>query len=259
MFLSGITNVLKSSNFKIDHKLNALKLLVDLMRSKCNQVFIIFLKDNGTLKEILNLATFCKQIKDKQIDEMKLFPRVSPEDRTKRQEFIDLMLKSISEWHSQLGKDHSGKCTYFLMLYKAIMNPEEITVDIDSPNLQDTFHPTEKDSLIQRYTKFCAEYEEAMEYAMNTPADANAQAKSRAEEFIERATQRGSDLYKALKEVAKLTEAYGTAKTYTEQMVRELGGRSTVFSQQQSHGHFNDGGYSEDPSKYISNKGKKFM
>jgi hypothetical protein len=98
-----------------------------------------------------------------------------------------------------------------------------------------------------------------MEYAMNTPADANAQAKRRAEEFIERATQRGSDLYKALKEVAKLTEAYGTAKTYTEQMVRELGGRSTVFSQQQSHGHFNDGGYSEDPSKYISNKGKKLM
>lgn len=162
MVLAAITNLLKNNGTKLDYRINAVKVLRDLVLARCNQTIKLFL-EIPVLKIVLACACISFQIKEKLMPETELFAETDANTKSKRQAFIDEMLATINLWKINLSKDHKGKATFFLMIFRSVYEPDHILLNQDAKNLIDFFQPTELDPYVVKFKKFLSSYQDLLE------------------------------------------------------------------------------------------------
>lgn len=158
MILAAISNLLKNKTTKPDYRLNAIKMLGQLVQAKCNQIIKLFL-EIPMLKIFITLAILSKHIKDGKISEETMFSSLDGKEKELRRENILETLKIVEDWKHHLEKDHKGKPTYFLMIYRAVFQSEQIIVAEDAKALPDFFVPTEEDYLIKQFNELSDKYQ----------------------------------------------------------------------------------------------------
>ncbi len=171
-----------------------------MIKSKVNLVIKIFLIDSGILKSILNCAAAAKRIKENSLSELDLFAEIPQNEKHLRDEFIGFVVKMINDWKDLLGKDHKGKVTSFLMIHRALYNPEEVDLNFESTNLYEIFTPSERDPLISKYIQYSLEYELLNDKLSNPQHFGRTGSNPLTEQSIVSLVQRGNDLYKKLGE-----------------------------------------------------------
>lgn len=112
----------------------------------------------------MTYACLCYQIKTHKADDSALFgdSTGSQADVAKRRQCIEAVLTVVEDWMVALERDHRGKSTYFLMIYKAVLHPDQVTVNMDATNLIDFFVPTEKDPIIVNFSRLSSAYEDLL-------------------------------------------------------------------------------------------------
>lgn len=158
MILAAISNLLKTKSTKLDYRLNAIKILSQLVLAKCNNIIKLFL-EVPMLKIFMTSAHLSKQVKDGKLPEEILFSNLEAKERDLRRQIILETLKSVEDWKHQLEKDHKGKPTYFLMIYRAIFEPNQIVIAEEAKTLPDYFVPTEDDIMIKRFNELSDQYQ----------------------------------------------------------------------------------------------------
>lgn len=172
-------------------------MMSQLVLAKCNQIIKLFL-EIPMLKIFMTLAILAKRVKDGQLPEAALFVSMDDKEKSLRKALVHETLKSVEDWKASLEKDHKGRPTYFLMVYRAVFEPDQIVLAENAKTLPEFFVPTESDKVIQEFNGFLEQYEGLLRRfeSNQTPV-----AKHSLEAAISPVLSRGTALQRSLKDI----------------------------------------------------------
>ena len=134
-----------------------------MVLARCNQTIKLFL-EMPIIKIFLTCACLSYRIRESQAEEKELFGSKEEGElaATKKKLCIMGILNAVEDWKKALEKDHKGKYTYFLMIYKAVLRPDQVSLNMEAKNLIDLFGPTEKDDTVSNFNQISTEYQDLL-------------------------------------------------------------------------------------------------
>ena len=143
-------------------------------------------------------------------------------------EFVQEMVRLVTDLGKNLGRDHSGRATYFLMIEKAVFHPDQLQLNLNAASISELFVPDNQDDLIVRYQYLANEHQQILHELDSVKEKGEEQRKYfepkllSCEKNARPLRQQLSDLESRLPVKAELSPQYLTMKQYVDHILRDL-------------------------------------
>lgn len=143
-------------------------------------------------------------------------------------EFVQEMMRLVTDLGKNLGRDHSGRATYFLMIDKAVFYPDQLQLNLNAATISELFVPDNQDELIVGYQYLANEHQQIVHELDSVKEKGEEQRKYfepkllSCEKNARSLRQQLSDLESKLPANLELSPQYLTMKQYVDHILRDL-------------------------------------